>query len=217
MNTSSFTRQFLANVQQHGGIAKANKFLVHGFSGKFITNFSKTDSDLKNKLRDMKFYCDIVALPGRNLATSPFRSGSITREYIHSNNFAGTMNLNFTLTDDMFIKDFFDKWQDFILPLTENDKSHQNIVKYPKDYSCDFKISKLTNDLVERPSTTSFQQAGPTVVEQVSFGDYIYTVKLRDAFPKNVNPIQLSFSSQENLKLSVELAFSSWSRIKKPE
>ena len=35
------------------------------------------------------------------------------------------------------------------------------------------------------------------------------TVKLRDAFPKNVNPIQLSFSSQENLKLSVELAFSS--------
>lgn len=213
MNTSSFTRQFLANVQKHGGVAKANKFLVHGFSGEFITQLSKTDSDLREKLRDMKFYCDIVALPGRNLATSPFRSGSITREYIHSNNFAGTMNLNFTLTDDMFVKDFFDKWQDAILPLTENKKSHQNIAKYPKDYSCNFQISKLTNDLVERPAIRSF--AGPT--ETVTFGDYIYTVKLRDAFPKNVNPIQLSFSSQENLKLSVELAFSSWNRIKKPE
>ena len=213
MNTSSFTRQFLANVQKHGGVAKANKFLVHGFSGEFITQLSKTDSDLREKLRDMKFYCDIVALPGRNLATSPFRSGSITREYIHSNNFAGTMNLNFTLTDDMFVKDFFDKWQDAILPLTENKKSHQNIAKYPKDYSCNFQISKLTNDLVERPAIQS--SAGP--IETVTFGDYIYTVKLRDAFPKNVNPIQLSFSSQENLKLSVELAFSSWSRIKKPE
>ena len=213
MNTSSFTRQFLANVQKHGGVAKANKFLVHGFSGEFITQLSKTDSDLREKLRDMKFYCDIVALPGRNLATSPFRSGSITREYIHSNNFAGTMNLNFTLTDDMFVKDFFDKWQDAILPLTENKKSHQNIAKYPKDYSCNFQISKLTNDLVERPAIQNF--AGP--INTVTFGDYIYTVKLRDAFPKNVNPIQLSFSSQENLKLSVELAFSSWSRIKKPE
>ena len=212
MNTSSFTRQFLSNVQKHGGIAKANKFLVHGFSGEFINNLSQTDSDLREKLRDMKFYCDIVALPGRNLATSPFRSGSITREYIHSNNFAGTMNLNFTLTDDMFVKDFFDKWQDTILPLTENKKSHQNIAKYPKDYSCNFQISKLTNDLVERPATRSI-----VLVETITFGDYIYTVKLRDAFPKNVNPIQLSFSSQENLKLSVELAFSSWSRIKKPE
>tara|TARA_Y100001938_G_C8090090_1_gene434496 strand:- start:1539 stop:2171 length:633 start_codon:yes stop_codon:yes gene_type:complete len=210
MNTSSFTRQFLANVQKHGGVAKANKFLVHGFSGGFIKNLPK---DVKDKLRDIKFYCDIVALPGRNLATSPFRSGSITREYIHSNNFAGTMNINFTLTDDMFIKNFFDMWQDSILPLTENDKSHQNIAKYPKDYSSDFKISKLTNDLVERPATQSF--AGP--IETLTFGDYIYTVKLRDAFPKNVNPIQLSFSSQENLKLSVELAFSSWSRLKKPE
>lgn len=217
MNTSSFTRQFLANVQKHGGIAKANKFLVHGFSGEFITNLSKTDSDLREKLRDMKFYCDIVALPGRNLATSPFRSGSITREYIHSNNFAGTMNLNFTLTDDMFVKDFFDKWQDAILPLTENKKSHQNIAKYPKDYSCNFQISKLTNDLIERPATTSFIPNLGAASEIVTFGDYIYTVKLRDAFPKNVNPIQLSFSSQENLKLSVELAFSSWSRIKKPE
>ena len=212
MNTSSFTRQFLSNVQKHGGIAKANKFLVHGFSGEFINNLSQTDSDLREKLRDMKFYCDIVALPGRNLATSPFRSGSITREYIHSNNFAGTMNLNFTLTDDMFVKDFFDKWQDAILPLTENKKSHQNIAKYPKDYSCNFQISKLTNDLVERPATRSI-----VLVETITFGDYIYTVKLRDAFPKNVNPIQLSFSSQENLKLSVELAFSSWSRLKKPE
>ena len=209
MNTSSFTRQFLANVQKHGGIAKANKFLAHGFSGGFIKTLPK---DVKDKLKDMKFYCDIVALPGRNLATSPFRSGSITREYIHSNNFAGTMNLNFTLTDDMFLKDFFDMWQDSILPLTENDKSHQNIVKYPKEYSSDFKISKLTNDLVERPATRSI-----VPVETITFGDYIYTVKLRDAFPKNVNPIQLSFSSQENLKLSVELAFSSWSRIKKPE
>ena len=122
------------------------------------------------------------------------------------------MNLNFTLTDDMFVKDFFDMWQDSILPLTENDKSHQNIAKYPKDYSSDFKISKLTNDFVERPATRSI-----VPVETITFGDYIYTVKLRDAFPKNVNPIQLSFSSQENLKLSVELAFSSWSRLKKPE
>lgn len=212
MNTSSFTRQFLANVQKHGGIAKANKFLAHGFSGGFIKTLPK---DVKDKLKDMKFYCDIVALPGRNLATSPFRSGSITREYIHSNNFAGTMNLNFTLTDDMFLKDFFDMWQDSVIPLTDNGKKlHQNITKYPKDYSSDFKISKLTNDLIERPATTSFQQAGPTQIETITFGEYIYSVQLKDAFPKNVNPIQLSFSSQENLKLSVELAFSSWSRIK---
>ena len=40
-----------------------------------------------------------------------------------------------------------------------------------------------------------------------------YMIQLHEAFPKQVNPINLSFSSNEVMKLQVVIAYSRWQRI----
>ena len=120
---------------------------------------------------------------------------------IHSNNFNDTLNLTFNLTDDMFVKNFFDSWQDAIFPLVEDrtgeNKLSNNIKLYPDSYVGDITISKLSKDL-----RTSYNAQEET-----------YTIKLMEAFPKQLNPISLSYTSNEVMKLQVVIAYSRWQRI----
>ena len=91
----------------------------------------------------------------------------------------------------MFIKHYFDDWQEIIFPLVEtNGPLTNNIKVYPDDYCADVTIKKLSN--------------------QGFGGDY--TITLKEAFPKQVNPINLSFTSNEPMKLQVVLAYSRWTK-----
>ena len=187
--------QFISNLNKHRGIAKANKFQLSSINGKIhqrIIENSSRDFYKDNPERDFHYYCEATNFPGRNLATQGFRTGSVTKEYIHSNNFNETLNLTFNLTDDMFIKHYFDDWQEIIFPLVENNGLLTNNIKvYPDDYCADVTIKKLSN--------------------QGFSGDY--TITLKEAFPKQVNPINLSFTSNEPMKLQVVLAYSRWTKI----
>ena len=40
-----------------------------------------------------------------------------------------------------------------------------------------------------------------------------YGIKLIEAFPKQVNPVTLSYSSNEVMKLQVSIAYSRWQRV----
>ena len=187
--------EFITNLNKHKGIAKANKFQLYQISGNIHNEIIKNDKRTfyKDKLgEDFRYYCEATNFPGRNLATQGFRTGSITKEYIHSNNFNETLNLTFNLTDDMFIKHYFDDWQEMIFPLVDtNGLLTNNIKVYPDNYCADVTIKKLSN--------------------QVFDGDY--TITLKEAFPKQVNPINLSFTSNEPMKLQVVLAYSRWTKI----
>ena len=149
----------------------------------------------------MSYFCEATNFPGRNLATQSFRTGSVSREFVHSNNFNDTLTLTFNLTDDMFVKNFFDDWQELIMPLTNKKRNREyltnNIQVYPKDYYGTVVICKLKKDL----STTNNNY------------EKEYMIQLHEAFPKQVNPINLSFSSNEVMKLQVVIAYSRWQRI----
>tara|TARA_B100000131_G_scaffold309133_1_gene339231 strand:- start:4287 stop:4898 length:612 start_codon:yes stop_codon:yes gene_type:complete len=195
---------FISKLQEHGGISKANKFLLKSVTlpttnPKVANHFNTLDYN--KSLEDMSYFCEATNFPGRNLATQSFRTGSVSREFVHSNNFNDTLTLTFNLTDDMFVKNFFDDWQELIMPLTNKKRNREyltnNIQVYPKDYYGTVVICKLKKDL----STTSNNY------------EKEYMIQLHEAFPKQVNPINLSFSSNEVMKLQVVIAYSRWQRI----
>ena len=154
-------------------------------------------NDHSDNLRDMNFFCDSTFFPGRNMATVEYRAGSVSEPFIHSNNFAETITLTFNLTNDMFIKKLFDEWQDYIMPLTNKErKVRTNIMRYPNSYRGNFDLVKLDSEL-KANSRGAVNNDG-------------YTVQILDAFPKQVDAMNVSFASQEALKLTVQMAFSRW-------
>lgn len=182
----------ISAVNSHQGISKANKFVV-----KNMTIPDVLRNDHLNNLRDMNFFCDSTFFPGRNMATVEYRAGSVSEPFIHSNNFAETITLTFNLTNDMFIKRLFDEWQDYIMPLTNKErKVRTNIMRYPNSYRGKFDLVKLDTEL-KANSRGAVNNDG-------------YTVQILDAFPKQVDAMNVSFASQEALKLTVQMAFSRW-------
>ena len=182
----------ISAVNSHQGISKANKFVV-----KNMTIPDTLRNDHSDNLRDMNFFCDSTFFPGRNMATVEYRAGSVSEPFIHSNNFAETITLTFNLTNDMFIKRLFDEWQDYIMPLTNKErKVRTNIMRYPNSYRGKFDLVKLDSEL-KANSFGAVNNEG-------------YTVQILDAFPKQVDAMNVSFASQEALKLTVQMAFSRW-------
>jgi hypothetical protein len=97
----------ISAVNLHKGISKANKFLLRNL-------IVPEDIKKRSVLRDLSYFCDSTFFPGRNMATVEFRTGSVSEPYIHSNNFAETITLTFNLTNDMFIREIFDDWQELM-------------------------------------------------------------------------------------------------------
>lgn len=90
----------------------------------------------------------------------------------------------FLLTNDYYIKKYFDSWQDLIV--SGDDK----FIGYKESYTTD------------------------VVVQQMSSGSYsipAYGVKLINAFPIAINSIELSNQSQNDVvKVTITLGFDDW-------
>ena len=90
---------FISAINKHYGPAKANKYQFLGPFGAGMASsifqsdiFKKTGINLPDE--DLKFMCDATNLPGRNLATVEFRTGSVSKSYVHANNFNPTLTLS---------------------------------------------------------------------------------------------------------------------------
>ena len=189
----------ISAVNNHQGISKANKFVL-----KNLSLPRKLNEKHKDHLRDLNYFCDTTFFPGRNMATVEYRTGSVSESFIHSNNFAETVTLTFNLTNDLFIRKIFDDWQEFIMPLTNKQKKvRTNIMKYPDQYRGEFELVKLNSELNEKKTTYDVSTGGVSTTEG-------YSVKMLDAFPKQVDAMNVSYASPDALKLTVQMAFSRW-------
>ena len=194
------SEHFIAAINKHKGPAKANKYQLTGPYGVVPNGIA---NKLGYDMRDFKFMCDATNLPGRNLATTEFRTGSVSKSYVHSNNFNPTITLSFILTDDMFIKKVFDRWMDDIIGLTDAKLQGavvQNLTNYPDEYCGSFGIKKLATNLSSSPASASHIDT--------------YHVEIMEAFPKQINPITLTYGSQDIVKLQVVMAYSRWRIIR---
>ena len=194
------SEHFIAAINKHKGPSKANKYQLTGPYGVIVNGIA---NNLGFDMRDFKFMCDAANLPGRNLATTEFRTGSVSKSYVHSNNFNPTITLSFILTDDMFIKKVFDRWMDDIIGLTDAKLQGavvQNLTNYPDEYCGSFGIKKLATNLSSSPASASHIDT--------------YHVEIMEAFPKQITPIQLTYGSQDIMKLQVVMAYSRWRIIR---
>jgi len=168
--------QFKATVGKRGGASAANRFAVtitppsQGLlnldlqavaASALSGNFSL--GGLVNDPRDINILCQSCSLPGRLIQTGDYDAyGRNPRKYPQAT-VEEDVEFTFLLTNDYYVKKFFDRWQGSVID------PESNLIAYDAEYKTDVFIQQLD------------KQNTP-----------VYGVRLKDAFPTAVNSIELS-------------------------
>jgi hypothetical protein len=192
-----------STIGRRGGVARSNRFAIYishpnkkqgllntdwtGLASNLLTTITNSGSIdpmmFFNDPRDMFLLCSSVQLPGKRIATMEKRTThkAVKKPYSY---LVEEVSFTFTLTNDYYIKKYFDSWQDMIV--SGGDKG----IAYKSTYTTDIVI----------------QQMG-------SGNDFIpaYGVKLLNAFPIAVNAIELSNRSENQVvEVSITLGYDDW-------
>lgn len=135
--------------------------------------------------RKLSLYCQNVSLPGLNFASNPVTTYGEQREVIYNRQFE-PLNMEFLGDNPMRIKKFFDQWQQLIIdPVTR-------LVSYYQDYIGTVEISQIDVSDEERAT---------------------YKVRLFEAFPKTVSPMNYTASSKDVSKVQVSFEYKYWTPV----
>lgn len=134
-------------------------------------------------------YCQSASMPGINFLSNPVLTFGESREVIYNRTFE-PVELEFMVNSHMEAKTYFDAWTDTIIdPVTR-------LSAYYNDYVGTIDISQLLYSIDGKEAR--------------------YTVRLYEAFPKAIQPIQYSYSSKETTKLRVTIQYKYWHVVEKP-
>ena len=140
--------------------------------------------------KSLIFQTEALAFPGRSIATADYKTyGPVTkigRESIYAD-----MSITFMLTQDMAIREYFDRW----LNLIQNDTTYDP--NYIDDYAGDIYIGQLSADDQER------LLAGASGAQF-----FTYAQKIEDAFPTSVGDVTLGHAENNTYgKLLVNFTY----------
>jgi len=125
--------------------------------------------------------CESAQLPGRHLETIQQKTYGPYEQLPYHTTY-NDIDLTFIVSGDMSEKSFFDGWMEFINPTSTFD------MEYKDNYTTNIIITQY--DLAENP---------------------MYVVTLFEAYPINVNQLDLNWSSEDTHKLNVTFAYTYWS------
>ncbi len=183
-----------STINRRGGVARGNRFGVYvthpsksmnsllGFNpATLLSNLISGDGvnigDFIQDPRDMFLLCQSCTMPGKRIMTTEATHNHHNTKKPYS---AATdeVTMTFLLTNDYYIKKYFDMWQEMII---DTSSSHYKAF-YKKDYCTDVTIQQLSasNDVVPG-----------------------YTIKLENAYPIQVGAIELSSGSEGLMELSI--------------
>ena len=193
-----------AAINYHGGIARGNRYCVYiVHPSKSMNNLLRVDpatllnnltsgqglhlGDFINNPIDMFLLCQTCLLPGKRISTT---------EAMHNHNLAkkpysmatDEVTMSFLLTNDYYIKKYFDLWQEMIIDTTHD---HYKTA-YKRDYSRDVIIQQL--------STSNHMIPG-------------YTIKLLNAYPIQVGAVELSNESNGLMEVTVTWEYDNFKSI----
>jgi hypothetical protein len=193
-----------SSINRHGGVARGNRFAVYiSHPSKSINNLLRFDpatflnnaisgeghhiGDFINDPRDMFLLCKGLTLPGKRISTT---------EAAHNHNLskkpysavADEVTMTFMLTNDYYIKKYFDLWQEMIIDTTGQ---HYKTM-YKKDYVTDVTIQQLSNSNHIIPG---------------------YTLMLENAYPIQVGTVELGNESDGMLELSITWEYDNFRRL----
>ncbi len=181
-------------ISRRQGIAQANRFAIYMpvplFSGLEIRNIISAGiaggsvaagiNSLYNDPRDLTFLCKTAVLPGRQIATTDYSTNTKLHKMPYAS-ITDDLTLTFMLTQDMFVKKYFDAWQAKVIN---------------SDYSVNYKDTYATDIIVQQLNKDNFP---------------IYSVKFKNAYPVTVDSIELSADSTDVATImSTTLAYDDW-------
>ena len=131
--------------------------------------------------RNLTFRCEATQLPGRAFATAEKKMGSAPIEKFPYHTNYNEVTMTFMVSDDMNEKIFFDAWMELINPTTDFN------FQYKTNYAVDVSINQydVQNNLT-------------------------YAGVLQEAFPIDVNQLDMDWSTDSYHKLAVVFAYKQW-------
>ena len=180
--------KFIAKIDVDQGLAPLDRFQVLIEPN---ADVKQKKPNMTNNLKDLQFLCDAAPIPGKTIATSELRHYGPTRKIAREVTYP-EMQLSFIMTNAMTARNVFLDWMDCIIdPETAN-------IFYQDDYKGTVKIMM-------------FKQTS----KEPSVGSAIQAVEYREAFPTNVDPINLGWDQMNQLgKFSVNFAYKKWTPLK---
>lgn len=158
---SSSITDFKSAILRNGGFARPNRFEIEisqipGWSG---------------ETRDLKFLCETVNLPGKQITTLDYDIGTRRPLKIPTGYIEDDVTMVFNLTNNYMVKVALDKWMEQIVDVDSY------LVWYDSSYKRDITIAQLDEK-----------------------NEKIYSVQLRKAYPITVNSIDLDSNSESTVQ-----------------
>ena len=188
-----------STINRRGGIAKGNRYAAWIFHpimfskeydpatglAKHISNDGRNLRDLMSESRDLLLLCNTCSIPGRRI---------LTTDSTHNHNLSkkpysimtDEVTMTFILTNDYYIKKYFDLWQNMII-----DSSHEH-------YKTFYKRDYITDVYIEQQTTNNRKS---------------YVVKLENAYPIQVSSVELGNASEGVMEISITWEYDNWRAI----
>tara|TARA_B110000483_G_C18192470_1_gene541538 strand:- start:2722 stop:3366 length:645 start_codon:yes stop_codon:yes gene_type:complete len=158
-------------VSRRDGFARANRFEVV-----IIPPVSAFGGNV-DKARDLNIFCEQCSFPGRQMQTfetnytrQPIK---IAQSFINED-----VSITFNLTNDMFIKEIFDRWTNLIIDRNTFKKNYDSV--YKRD------IYLYQND---------------------NNNKHVFEVELMNAFPISVQAVESSNGAEDIQQVTVEFTY----------
>jgi hypothetical protein len=173
---------FISHFSGHEEFSKSSKFEVQIFAPASFGPFDTSGLSLQ---------CETAELPGYNINTVEGRVYGASYA-VAQNPVYNEISLTFICAGDLWEKQFFDAWMDFIMPKQQYGYTPEYYTNYVAPISV---ISYL--ETAESPD-----QPRKAMV-----------VRLIDAFPTSVAPVSLNWSSDEINRISVVFKYARWESV----
>jgi|TARA_R110002012_G_scaffold320715_2_gene545134 hypothetical protein len=193
-----------STINRRGGVARPNRFgvyithpsksinsLLNFNPATLLSNLISGDginlADFINDPRDMFILCKSVTMPGKRITTTEAMHNHHLSKKPYS---AATdeVTMTFMLTNDYYIKKYFDMWQEMIV---DTSGKHYKTF-YKNEYSTDVTIQQLSQ--------------GSDIVPG-------YSIKLLNAYPIQVGAIELSSEGEGLLEVSITWEYDNFKSV----
>ena len=183
---------FKSLVSKRGGLAPGNRFAVYmplplisfdpqELIAKAFGKGNAGGNNFFNDPRDVSILCDSVTMPGRQIATNDVVNNMLALKMPY-NYINDDVTMSFHITNDHYMKKFFDNWMDKII-----DRKTMTM-KYRSSYATDIIIQQLD------------QRDVP-----------VYTCTLKNAYPITMASYELNNSSENQFqKITMTFAYEDW-------
>ena len=195
-----------STIASRGGIARPNNFLVELPS---LPGFSRASDPLN-------ILCTNASIPSKQILTTDRRIG-MEFEKIAYGYAVDDVSLTFLLTNDYYVKRYFDRWKDFII------NEDRQIANYKNSYQAKVVIHQLSNSI---PRTAFDIKVGSlpigidvtnflnslTAKSGINVGTSVYSVELIDAFPTTISAIEFNNQPDAFVELNIQMSYTNFKR-----